>query len=171
MVKSLSNKFYHGIYLHTRCFALLLCKLFYDESMKVNLQILYPFETTYRYKNQIPFLCAHVSKQTFYLCKDKQITLVEPTNKKKKTRIIFSNYQIIDEHHLNRFNQTIKQIKGITYVPLYRQNNRYLCIGYFNQQIISLIIITIDLNTLGYYEIIQIEDIIKGEDFISSPEL
>lgn len=139
--------------------------------MKPKLQIDYPFETKYRYKKQIPFLCIHVYEQVFYLCKDKQITLIEPTNKKKKPRIIFSSYQIIDELHLNRFNQTIKQIKGSTFLPLYRQNNHYLCLGKFNQQIISVVILTIDLNTLGYYEIIQIEDIVKGEDFISSPAL
>ena len=49
----------------------------------------------------------------------------------------------------------------MVYKLLFVSKNQYLCLGYLENQIVAFVLLTIELNTKGYYEIIDIQDIVE----------
>lgn len=126
--------------------------------------ILYPFESETRFRNQTPFIHIQADHQTYLVLAGQKISLLPMNTKPLRPLTIFCDWQKPDEAQQTAFNQAIKKIKGIDFKPLCIYENQYLCIGFRNQQPVSLVTLAIALNTKGYYEIKKITDIIKGED-------
>lgn len=117
----------------------------------------YPTTSKLTFKNKTPFIRIYKDEYVYYGFYDKHIYLVELHKKPVQSKLILKNAILPNIQSNNILNQAIKQVRGISYQLLYVSNNQYLCLGYINKQIISFVILTIDLNTKGYYEIIDIK--------------
>lgn len=113
----------------------------------------YPTVSKLTYKGKTPFIRIYINDTVLYGYYDKDIYLVELHHKPIQSKILLKNVILPDTYHLNILNQAAKQIRGIQYQPLFVSNNQYLCIGYTDNKAVSFILLTIDLNTKGYYEI------------------
>lgn len=127
-------------------------------------QITYPFESEIRFHNQKPFIHIQMSHQSFLVLAGQKISLLPLNIKPFHPITIFPDWQKPNENQQIAFNQATKKIKDVHFEALCIFENQYLCIGYKNQQPISLVILHIELNTKGYHEIQKIVDILKGED-------
>lgn len=127
---------------------------------KYNYQITYPYESELKQKSFIRIQSEH---ETWIGLANESIVLMNITQKHAHPITIFSNYQKPNEHHIRLLNQATKKIRSILYKVIFVHENQYLCIGYQNDSPISFVILTIDLNTKGYYEIQKIIDLLKNE--------
>ena len=125
--------------------------------MKTSDFIEYPTSSKLTYKDKNSFIRIYKDDHVYYGFYDKDIYLVELHRKPCQSKVILKNASLPTSYHNNILNQATKQIRGIQYQILYVSDNHYLCVGYLNQQIISFVILTIDLNTKGYYEIQNIK--------------
>lgn len=112
----------------------------------------YPTTSKLTYKNKDPFIRIYKNDHVYYGFYNKDIYLIELHRKPIQSKIILKNAIPPNDQHQTILNQATKQIRGIKYKILYVSNNQYLCIGH-NEQNISFVIMTIDLNTKGYFEI------------------
>lgn len=124
------------------------------------MKIEYPTLSKLTHKDKTPFIRIYNNEHVYYGFFDKDIYLIELHRKPLQSTLLLKNAILPTSQQLNILNQSTKQIRGIQYQLLYVSNNRYLCIGYSNEHLISFVILTIDLNTTGYYEIIDIKKVV-----------
>ena len=125
-----------------------------------NIYISYPFSSNITYRNQYPFIRIITQNHVYYGFELKQLSLIDLNQ--KDTIQIFNNYEIPNENHHNILKQATSQVRGITYQCLYVSNHHYLCLG-LNDTYVSMVVINIELNSKGYYEIQGIKDILKEQ--------
>ena len=123
--------------------------------------IIYPFETSFSYKNKQPFLCATQNSKTYYLCKGKGIYRFNPQT--KEFLELMPNVTTIEDTHEMILSQAVKAVRGIHYQLIAVFNHHYLCIGHIHnhENSLCLVLLTIDLTTQGYYEIINVLDVFR----------
>ena len=121
--------------------------------------ITYPFTTNVIYKDKLPFIRAITKKHVYYGYELKHLILIDLNN--KDTILIFNTYQKPNEIDYNILRNATNKLRGITYKLLYVNNYQYLCLGISNSNDYSLVIIDIELNSKGHYEIQGIKDILK----------
>lgn len=122
----------------------------------------YPYEANIPYNNQTPFIQIQTSKKLLTGYAGKKIILLDTHLKHSRPIVLFSSYQKPEFSHIGILRQASKKIKGLRYEILYVCRNQYLCVGFISDKPISFVILTVDLNTKGYYEIQKITDILKG---------
>ena len=121
----------------------------------------YPFSSNILYKGTSPFLRIITQNHVLYGFANNKIQLVDLKTKPNYKEIIFNKYEIPAILNQTILNQATKDIKGITFKLLYVNCNQYLCLEEYENIYISLIILTIELNSKGYYEIQGIKNIIN----------
>ena len=124
------------------------------------MKIEYPTTSKLIYKNKTPFIRIYKNEHVYYGFYDKDILFIELHVKPILSTIILKKALLPTCEHFTILKQATKQIRGIQYQLLYVSNHQYLCIGYSNEQLISYVILTIDLNTTGHYEIIDIKKVV-----------
>lgn len=132
--------------------------------MNKNIQILYPFKNSKTFKKITPMMCVLSQDHPYYLYKQKDLILTDPFDKSFKPLILMKNVQLPTETQTERFHQLTSLLKGIHYKLILTNQNQYLCIGNTDHTH-SLVLFTIELNTRGYYEITQMEDVLKNNGF------
>ena len=128
--------------------------------MKAKDSIEYPTQSKLMIKGHHPFIRIYKNDHVYYGFYDGNVSLVELHRKPIQSKIILKNATLPNTQHTSIFNQALKQIRGIQYKLLYVSNNHYLCVGYYDEQVCSLVCMTIDLNSKGYYEIIQLKRVV-----------
>ena len=121
--------------------------------------ITYPITSNITYKNCKPFIRIITNNNVYYGFEYKQLLLID--SNQKHTIHIFNTYQKPNENHYNILKLATNKLRAITYKLLYTSNNQYLCIGISNSNYVSLVILNIELNSKGYYEIQGIKDLLK----------
>lgn len=124
------------------------------------MKIEYPTTSKLTYKNKAPFVRIYTHEHVYYGFYDRDILFIELHVKPIQSTIILKHALLPTCEHFAILNQATKQIRGIQYQLLYVSNNQYLCIGYSNEKLISFVILTIDLNTTGHYEIINLKKVV-----------
>lgn len=119
----------------------------------------YPTSSLLTYKNTLPFIRIYHKNHIYYGFYNRNIYIVELHQKPIQSTLLIKDATLPNSNHQYIFKQATKQIKGINYKILYVSKNDYLCIGYLDK-IISFVLITIDLNTKGYYEINNIKKVV-----------
>lgn len=109
-------------------------------------------------------MCVLSQDHPYYLYKQKDLILTDPFDKSFKPLILMKNVQLPTETQTERFHQLTSLLKGIHYKLILTNQNQYLCIGNTDHTH-SLVLFTIELNTRGYYEITQMEDVLKNNGF------
>lgn len=132
--------------------------------MNKNIQILYPFKNSKTFKRITPMMCVLIQDHPYYIYKQKDLILTDPFDKSFKPLILMKNVQLPTETQTERFHQLTSLLKGIHYKLILTNQNQYLCIGNTDHTH-SLVLFTIELNTRGYYEITQMEDVLKNNGF------
>ncbi len=121
----------------------------------------YPTTSFLKYKDKIPFIRFYKNDHVYYGFYNQHIELVELHKKPIQTKYLLKNATLPNSQHIYVLNQVTKQIRGMQYQLLYVSNNQYLCLGYLDHQIVAFVLLTIELNTKGYYEIIDVQDIVE----------
>ena len=121
--------------------------------------ITYPIISNITYKNCKPFIRIITNNYVYYGFESKQLLLID-LNQKHSIHI-FNTYQKPNETHYNILKLATNKLRGITYELLYISNHQYLCIGISNSNYVSLVILNIELNSKGYYEIQGLKDVLK----------
>lgn len=121
--------------------------------------ITYPFTSNITYKNCKPFIRIITNNYVYYGFEFKQLSLVD-LNQKHSIHI-FNTYQKPNENHYNLLKLSTSKLRGIAYELLYVSDQQYLCIGISNSNYVSLVILNIELNSKGHYEIQGLKDILK----------
>ena len=124
----------------------------------------YPYEANNSFPNQTSFIHIQLPNTSLVGFAGKKIILLNTHSKHCRPIVLFASYQKPDSYHISALQQASKKIKGIRYEVLYVYRKQYLCVGFISDKPKSLVMLTIDLNTKGYYEIQKISDILKGED-------
>ena len=124
-----------------------------------NVIINFPFTSKTIYKNQFPFIRIVIDDYVYLGYECKQLLLIDIN--KKHIINIFNNYQKPNDTHINILKQTTSKLKGANYQLIYVSNNQYLCLVIHDSIYTSLVLLTIDLNSKGYFEIQGIIDILK----------
>ena len=119
----------------------------------------YPIISNVTYKNCKPFIRVITNNYIYYGFESKQLLLIDLNQ--KHTIHIFNTYQKPNEKHYHILKLATSKLRGISYQLLYISNNQYLCIGISNSNYVSLVILNIELNSKGYYEIQGLKDILK----------
>lgn len=132
--------------------------------MNKNIQILYPFKNSKTFKKITPMMCVLSQDHPYYIYQQKDLILTDPFDKSFKPLILMKNVQLPTETQTERFHQLTSLLKGIRYKLILTNQNQYLCIGNTDHTH-SLVLFTIELNTRGYYEITQMEDVLKNNSF------
>lgn len=119
----------------------------------------YPFTSKKLYKNRNPFIRIIIDDYVYLGYECNQLILND-INKKHIIKI-FNYYQKPNDTHINILKQTTSKLRGALYQLLYVSNNQYLCLTIQDSIYTSLVILTIELNSKGHYEIQGIIDILK----------
>lgn len=122
----------------------------------------YPYTSSITHHNITPFMRIYKDDQVFYGIANKSIQLVELHKKPITSLTLLKSYEIPLQSHIEILNQITKQIRGMHYKLLYVYNNQYLCLGFIKNTPVAFVCLTIDLNTKGYYEIVDIKDIVEN---------
>ncbi|MGN1344218.1 MAG: hypothetical protein ACI4U3_06540 [Traorella sp.] len=120
----------------------------------------YPYLSNFNYLGKYPFLRIIENQNIYYGFIDKSIQIINFHHQPILCITIFDEYQVPNKY-LKIFKQATKLIKGIEFVLLFVNQNQYLCLGKTSSGFISLVILTIELNSNGYYEIYHIKDVIN----------
>ena len=125
---------------------------------KIN-YISYPFTSNITYKKCNPFIRIITNNYVYYGFETKQLLFIDFNN--KLFIPTFDTYQKPTDKHKEILNLASNKLRGISYQCIYVSNHKYLCLGIINGIYTSLVILTIELNSKGYYEIQGIQDIVK----------
>ena len=122
----------------------------------------YPTSSLLKYKDKFPFIRFYKNDKVYYGFYNQHIEIVELHKKPIQSKYLLKNATLPNTQHINILNQVTKQIRGMVYKLLFVSKNQYyLCLGYLENQIVAFVLLTIELNTKGYYEIIDIQDIVE----------
>lgn len=129
--------------------------------MKTKPQIEYPYLSEKSYRSVHPFIHIIKDNRHYYGYENNQVFLIDPSIRPFRLIVLLPHAASPNTHQLSIFKQALHQLKGIEYKLLYVYQNQYLCIGKIKNQFEAFVILQIDLNTKGYYEITGMQDILK----------
>lgn len=105
--------------------------------------------------------------ETFYFCLNNNqiVILIHKENQFIEEKILqlnFENVHLPTHEEIRILNQAQKNLAGIMYTPLWCSNHQMICHAQIDDihQSEQLLILTIELNTKGYFEIIAVQNLL-----------